>query len=280
MRYGVTLPCLPARIAADLAREAEAAGWDGVFVWDTIFGPDAWIVLSAIALATERVRMGTMLTPLSRRRPWTVANQAATLDHLSAGRLILPVGLGAASPEHVHNDFVKVGEETDRKTRAALLDESLDILDGLWSGQPFAYDGTHYHLRDIEAGSAPLQRPRVPIWVVGAWPRKKSMRRALRCDGVLPTKMNADGSFAEMTPDDLREMSAYIAANRVLTTPFDIVMEEETPGDAPARAAAIVRPLAEAGATWWLEAVWKTPETLGGVEGMRARIRRGPPCAE
>ena len=280
MRYGVTLPCLPARTAADLAREAEAAGWDGVFVWDTIFGPDAWIVLSAIALATERVRMGTMLTPLSRRRPWTVANQAATLDHLSNGRLILPVGLGAASPEHVHNDFVKVSEETDRKTRAALLDESLDILDGLWSGQPFEYDGRHYHLRDIEAGPQPLQQPRVPIWVVGAWPRMKSMRRALRCDGVLPTKMNADGSFAEMTPDDLREMREYILANRTLTTPFDIVMEEETPGDDPARAAAIVQPLAEAGATWWLEAVWKTPETLGGVEGMRARIRQGPPRGE
>jgi alkanesulfonate monooxygenase SsuD/methylene tetrahydromethanopterin reductase-like flavin-dependent oxidoreductase (luciferase family) len=277
MRYGVTLPSLPARTAADLAREAEAAGWDGVFVWDTIFGPNAWIVLAAIATATERLRLGTMLTPLSRRRPWTVANEAATLDHLSIGRLILPVGLGAASPEHIHNDFVKVGEETDRRTRAALLDESLDILDGLWSGQPFAYEGQHYHLRDIEAGPRPFQQPRVPIWVVAAWPRMKSMRRALRCDGVLPTKMNAGGSFAEMTPDDLREMRVYIAANRMLATPFDIVMEEETPGDDPARAAQIVGPLAEAGVTWWLEAVWKTPETLGGVEGMRARIRQGPP---
>ena len=280
MRYGVTLPCLPARTAAELAGEAEAAGWDGVFVWDTIFGPDAWIALAAIATRTERVRLGTMLTPLSRRRPWTVANQTATLDHLSRGRLILPVGLGAANPEHVHNDFIKVGEETDRKTRAEMLDESLDILDGLWSGQPFAYDGRHYHLRDVEAGPRPFQQPRPPIWVVGAWPRMKSMRRVLRCDGVLPSKMNASGSFAEMTPDDIREMKAYVAANRTLATPFDIVMEEETPGDDHARAAEIVRPLAEAGVTWWLEAVWKTPETVGGVDGMRARIRQGPPRVE
>lgn len=105
----------------------------------------------------------------------------------------------------------------------------------------------------------------------------KSMRRALRCDGVLPTEMNADGSFAEMTPDDLREMAAFVVENRTLATPFDMVMEEETPGDDPARAADIVRPLAEAGATRWLEAVWKTPETLGGIDGMRARIQQGPP---
>ena len=277
MKFGVTLPNGDVRTVADLAHDAEEAGWDGVFIWDTLFGTDAWVALAAIAVRTRRIRFGTMLTPLSRRRPWKVANEVVTLDHLSGGRVILPVGLGAAGPEHPNSEFEKVGEEVNRKVRAELLDESLDILDGLWSGQPFSYAGKHYTVRDVTYAPAPVQTPRVPIWVVGAWPRMKSMRRVLRCDGVLPVKMNADRSFADLTPGDLREMKVYVAENRTLTTPFDIVMEDETPGDDPARAAEIVRPWAEAGATWWLEAVWHTPETLGGVEGMRTRIRQGPP---
>ncbi|HJT59072.1 MAG TPA: LLM class flavin-dependent oxidoreductase, partial [Ktedonobacteraceae bacterium] len=188
--------------------------------------------------------------------------------------LILPVGLGAADP---NSPFVKVGEESDRKVRAKLLDEGLDILAGLWSGEPFSYDGEHYHIHDVTFSPTPVQSPRIPIWVVGAWPRMKSMRRVLRWDGILPTKMNDDGSFAEMTPADVQAMKAFIDERRTATTPFDIVMEDETPGDDPERAASIVRPLAEAGITWWLEAVWHTPETVGGLEGMRRRILQGPP---
>lgn len=277
MHYGVTFPNVDIHVLAELAHDAEEAGWDGVFVWDVIFGTEAWISLAAVAMRTERVRIGTMLTPLSRRRPWTVASQAATLDHLSHGRVILPVGLGATGPEHSNDDFKKVGEETDRKIRANMLDESLDILDGLWGGQPFSYSGEHYHIRDATFAPTPVQSPRIPIWVVGAWPRMKSMRRALRCDGVLPTRMNDDRSFAEMTPDDIRAMKAFIDEHRTQTTPFDIVMEGEIPGDTPERASAIVRPLAEAGVTWWLEAVWSTPETEGGIEGMRKRVKQGPP---
>lgn len=277
MKFGVTLPNTDVHTVVDLAHEAEGAGWDGVFIWDTLFGTDAWIALAAIAMRTQRIRFGTMLTPLSRRRPWKVANEVVTLDHLSQGRVILPVGLGAAGPEHPNSEFEKVGEETNRKVRAEMLDESLDILDGLWSGQPFSYTGRHFSVHDVTYAPTPVQMPRVPIWVVGAWPRMKSMRRVLRCDGVLPVKMNADRSFDDLTPDDLREMNAYVAANRTLATPFDIVMEDETPGDDPTRAAEIVRPWAEAGATWWLEAVWHTPETLGGAEGMRTRIKQGPP---
>lgn len=277
MQFGVTLPNIDVRTLVDLACDAEEVGWDGVFVWDTLFGTDAWIAQAAIATRTQRIRFGTMLTPLSRRRPWKVANEVVTLDHLSGGRVILPVGLGAAGPEHPNSEFEKVGEETDRKVRAEMLDESLEILDGLWSGQPFSYTGKHYAVRDVTYAPTPVQTPRPPIWVVGAWPRMKSMRRVLRCDGVLPVKMNADRGFADLTPDDLREMKAYLEERRTLAAPFDIVMEDETPGDDAARAAEIVRPWAEAGATWWLEAVWHTPETLGGVEGMRTRIRQGPP---
>ena len=138
MKFGVTFPDMDPRTLAELARDAEDAGWDGVFVWDLAYGWDAWISLAAVALRTERIRFGTMLTPLSRRRPWKVASELVTLDHLSHGRAILPVGLGAAGPDHPNSQFNTIGEETDRRVRARLLDESLDILDGLWRGEPFS----------------------------------------------------------------------------------------------------------------------------------------------
>jgi len=261
-----------ARTLAELAHEAEEVGWDGVFYWDIIFGNDPWVALAAVAMRTERIRMGTMLTPVSRRRPWKLAGETVTLDHLSNGRLILPVGLGAPD-----TGFDKVGEETDRKVRAKMLDEGLDVLTGLWSGQRFSYSGEHYHIQDVTFSPTPLQSPRIPIWVVGAWPRMKSMRRVLRYDGVLPMKMNDDGSFTEMTPADIQAMKTFIDEQRSQTSPFDIVMEGETPGDDHEKAAAIVRPLAQAGVTWWLEAVWASPQTRGGLEGMRTRIKQGPP---
>jgi hypothetical protein len=209
--------------------------------------------------------------------PLESGQRVVTLDHLSNGRVILPIGLGAVDPEDPNNQFAQVGEETDRKVRAQMLDESLDILDGLWSGQPFSYNGEHYHIHDVTFAPTPVQSPRVPIWVVGAWPRMKSMRRVLRCDGVIPARMNEDRSFVEMTPADIVATKAFIDERRSQTTPFDIVMEGEMPGDDPEKAVSIVRPLAEAGVTWWLEAVWSTPQTQGGVEGMRRRGRQGPP---
>jgi alkanesulfonate monooxygenase SsuD/methylene tetrahydromethanopterin reductase-like flavin-dependent oxidoreductase (luciferase family) len=289
MQYAITLPNMnydPLTLV-DLAFDAEAVGWDGVFVWDCInMGDDAtydpWIILSAIATRTTRLRFGPIITPLSRRRPWKVARETVTLDHLSRGRLVLPVGLGEPSD----GGFSKVGEVTERRTRAKMLDESLDILTGLWSGQPFSYGGEYYRIQEVSFLPRPVQSPRIPIWVVGAWPRKKSLARALRYDGILPAKMDKDGSFADMTPDDIRALRAYVdeyrpAAAQSSSTeeqhPYDIVYEGETPGDDSAQAGAIVRPLAEAGVTWWLEAVWRTPETQGGVEGMRRRIRQGPP---
>ncbi len=280
MRYAITLPNMnySPRDIVELACDAEQSGWDGVFVWDCIDMRgeqtyDPWVILSAIATRTERLRFGPLITPLSRRRPWKVARETVTLDHLSNGRLVLPVGLGEVND----SGFSKVGEELDRKKRAKMLDESLDIITGLWSGQPFSYDGEHYHMQEMTFVPGPVQSPRIPIWVVGAWPRKQSLERALRYDGILAAKMNEDGSFADMTPEDIRALQAYVDEHRPLTTSFDIVYEGETPGDDPAQVADIVRPLAEAGITWWLEAIWRTPETQGGIKGMRSRIRQGPP---
>jgi alkanesulfonate monooxygenase SsuD/methylene tetrahydromethanopterin reductase-like flavin-dependent oxidoreductase (luciferase family) len=280
LRYGFVIPNGDASEIVTMAREAEDAGWDGVFIPDciSIETPeypatpwfDPWVLLSAMAAQTKRIWLGTMLTAVPRRRPWKLARETVTVDHLSGGRLILPVGLGALDDV----GFGKVGEPTDRKTRVELLDEGLDILSGLWSGKPFSYKGRHYTLDEMTFLPPPVQTPRIPIWVVGAWPREKSLARVLRYDGLLPAKLDADGSFAEVTPDDLRAMKAYIEERRTATTRFDIVYEGRTPGDDSARAAEIVRPYAEAGATWWMEAMWEAPNTPADVG---ARIRQGPP---
>ncbi len=209
MKYGFVLPYGDARTAADLAREAEAAGWDGFFVWEPVWGIDAWVALTAAAMRTERIRLGTMLTPVSRMRPWKLASETATLDNLSGGRVILSVGLG-----HLPTGFEEFGEVTDRNTRAELLDEGLDILTGLWRGQPFNHNGKHYQIKEITnfPPPPPVQKPRIPIWVVGAWPRKKSMRRALRYDGLLPVKMDNDGKFVDATPAMEELLSPWTAA--------------------------------------------------------------------
>ena len=281
MKYGFIIPDGDTKSIPEFADEAEAAGWDGVFIPDCIsietesIGPwpiyDPWILLSVMAVRTKHIRIGTMLTPPSRRRPWKLARETMTLDHLSNGRLILPVGLGAAGDDA---GFYKVGEEMDMRVRAQILDESLDILDGLWSGKPFSYEGEHFHVQKMTLLPSPVQSPRIPIWVVGAWPSMKSMRRVLRWDGLLPTRK--DGTNNPLTPHDIRTMKAFVDENRVLTTPFDIVWEGETPGDDRERADAIVRPWAEAGATWWMESRW------GNVSrnDVRTRIQQGPPRIE
>ena len=278
MKYGFIIPGGDIHTVADLAAEAEAAGWDAAFYWDGINIQDMpmydpWVTMAAMALRTQRVRLGAIVSPLSRRRPWKLARETVSLDHLSGGRLIVPVGLGALDD----GGFGKVGEPTDRKTRAELLDESLAILTGLWSGEPFQYDGKHYHLDTMTFLPQPVQSPRIPIWVVAMWPSERSMQRALRYDGLLPNVRGADGAPRDVTPDDIREMAAYVAERRNQSTPFDIVMEGETPGDDPAQAAAIVRPFAEAGATWWNESRWGA---MSDVALVRTRIQQGPPRIE
>jgi alkanesulfonate monooxygenase SsuD/methylene tetrahydromethanopterin reductase-like flavin-dependent oxidoreductase (luciferase family) len=277
VNYGFVLPSGDARIAADFAHDAEQAGWDGFFVPETVWGIDAWVSLTAAAMRTERIRLGTDLTPLSRMRPWKLASETVTLDQLSNGRVILAVGLGA-----IDTGFEAFGEVTDRKTRAELLDEGLDILTGLWRGQPFSYAGKHYQVKETSffPPPPPVQQPRIPIWVVGAWPRMKSMRRVARYDGLLPAVMDGNGKWRETTPEDIREMKAFVDANRTETTPFDIIMEGETPGDDQERAAAIVRPWAAAGVTWWIEAMWEAPRTPDGLKAVHKRIQQGPPTLD
>ncbi|HEX8981632.1 MAG TPA: LLM class flavin-dependent oxidoreductase [Ktedonobacterales bacterium] len=271
MRYGFILPGGSARVVAESARAAEAAGWDGFFIADCVWSVDPWVSLTAAAMVTERIRLGTMLTPISRRRPWTLASQTATLDDLSGGRVILAAGLGA-----IDTGFAEFGEVTDRKTRAELMDEGLDIITGLWQGQPFNYDGKHYHVREttFSPPPAPVQKPRIPIWMVGAWPRPKSMDRVARWDGLLPDKIGPTGERESVGPDDLRAMAAYLAERRPAGAgPIDIVVEGETPGDDQAKAREMVQPMRDAGATWWLESRWGD----GRDDEAQERLRQGPP---
>jgi len=276
MKYGFVFPGGEARTAAEFAQAAEEAGWDGFFVWEPVWGVDAWVSLAAAAMVTQRIRLGTMITPVSRMRPWKLASETATLDHLSNGRVILSVGLGA-----LDSGFAAFGEVTDRQQRAELLDEGLEVLTRLWAGMPMRFEGKHYSV-DVDESNfqtppppAPVQQPRIPIWVVGAWPRHKSMQRALRYDGLLPNVMGADGKvrMSPATPDEVREMSAYVRAQRAKATPYDIVLEGETPGQDLGAAAAIVHPYAEAGVTWWLEARW----TASSMDAVLERLRQGPP---
>jgi hypothetical protein len=271
MKYGFVLPTGDARTAADLAHEAEAAAWDGFFVFDSVWGVDASVMMAAIAMRTERIRIGTLLTPISRHRPWKLAGELAALDNLSDGRVILSVGVGA-----IDTGFANFGEVTDLKTRAELMDEGLEILMGLWRGQPFNFQGKHYHIKETTflPPPPPVQKPRIPIWVVGAWPHEKSMNRVIRYDGLLPA-LKKDGQHVEIQPDDIRAMKAYVEQHRTQTTPFDIIMEGRTANAQRAEQEAKIRPFIEAGATWWIENMWTEPNELSDV---RARIRQGPPA--
>jgi len=197
-------------MVGELAHEAELAGWDGAFYWDGIAVGgevyDPWVVLAVMGMRTERIRLGLMLTPPARRRPWKLARETMTIDRLTNGRLVLPVGLGATTDP----GFANVGEPTDRVTRAELLDESLDVLTGLWSGTPFRYDGKHYSFEEMAFQPTPVQMPRIPIWVAAAWYRPKSMRRALRFDGVMPNPLDERGNHRRETPEDIAAIQTYV----------------------------------------------------------------------
>jgi alkanesulfonate monooxygenase SsuD/methylene tetrahydromethanopterin reductase-like flavin-dependent oxidoreductase (luciferase family) len=282
MRYAVNVPNFEdygdARTVAGLAADAEAAGWDGFFVWDHLAFvkawrlriADPWVLLTAVAMATERLRLGPMVTPLPRRRPWKLARETVTLDRLSGGRLVLGVGLGEP-PEDEYGSF---GEPTDPVVRAAMLDEGLEVLTRLWSGETVSFQGRHYRVDQVAFQPTPVQRPRIPIWVAGAWPRPGPLRRAARFDGSCPLKVDATGELATLEPDELRQLLAVVRRHRAdPAAPFDVLLGGTTPPD-PAAARAMLEPLAEAGMTWWQETVDPRQTDLATF---RRRVRQGPP---
>jgi alkanesulfonate monooxygenase SsuD/methylene tetrahydromethanopterin reductase-like flavin-dependent oxidoreductase (luciferase family) len=262
-------------LLVNLAVAAEEHGWDGFFVWDhqLYWDPD-WpvadpvVVISAVAARTSRIRIGIMVNVLARRRAGKVAKESVTLDQLSRGRLVFGAGLGSRAEE-----FTAFGEPGEPRERAARLDESLELLDALWTGEPVNFRGAHLKATGVTMLPGPVQRPRIPVWCGGRWPNKAPFRRAARWDGVMPT--HADYGLGQtMPPDDLRAVIRYTSEHRTTGEPFDVALEGRTDGTAPDRGAAHVIPYAEAGLTWWIEALgwWR-----GEPEAALARIRQGPP---
>ncbi|HEX6288872.1 MAG TPA: LLM class flavin-dependent oxidoreductase [Herpetosiphonaceae bacterium] len=277
MRSGIVLASAgtygDARTLAELAHLAEATGWDGIFLEDYIFHwhqdhitYDPWIALAAMALRTDRIRLGITVTPLSRRRAWKLAREAVTIDHLSHGRLIVGVGIGNGSDA----DFAKLGEITDTRQRSQMVDEALDVLAGLWSGQPFSYHGAHYRIDDVTFLPQPVQQPRIPIWVGGGYPLQGPLRRAARWDGSCMYK-HAPDAWQDMTPGDIRALRAFVESQRGASAPFDIVVGGRERSEDWEQERAYIRSAAEAGATWRIEHV--PPSDL---DVLRARVERGP----
>ena len=286
MRFAVDIPNFgdfaDPRMVADLARRAEDAGWDGLFVWDHVTHrkelrrtiADPWVLLTAAALATRTIRLGTMVTPVARRRVPKLAREVTTLDRLTGGRMILGAGLG--SP--IADEFGSFGETTDEKELAARLDEGLEALNLLWSGEPVTFHGDHVRIEDVVFLPTPVQRPRVPIWVGGVWPARRPMRRAARWDGAAPILLS-DGGGPPPQPDaaTVRAIRAFLAGCRTAAgfdeEPFNLVMSGTTPAG-PAAAADLTGSLGQAGATWWAECLWEDLESAGP---MIRRTEQGPP---
>jgi alkanesulfonate monooxygenase SsuD/methylene tetrahydromethanopterin reductase-like flavin-dependent oxidoreductase (luciferase family) len=265
VRFGLTLPIFD-RLAdpsllADLAGEAEQAGWDGVFVWDHVLyrppasaATDPWIAIAAMATRTERIRLGPMVTPLARRRPQVVARQLVALDHLSAGRIVFGVGLGLDTSGE---EFVRFGEDLDLRRRGERLDEGLDVLTGLLSGEEVQHRGAHYTAAGVRFVPIPV-RGRLPIWVAARWPNRRPLRRAARFDGVF---------IIDVTPGELAEAVEVVVAERPgALDGFEVVVHAlADEADWPAMAAA--------GATWGLTTF---DQFSVGPEEVRGVIARGP----
>jgi alkanesulfonate monooxygenase SsuD/methylene tetrahydromethanopterin reductase-like flavin-dependent oxidoreductase (luciferase family) len=275
MRFAINLPAFhelsDVRALADLAYEAEDAGWDGFFIWDHMQtrpnGPvaDPWIALAAIAMKTARIRIGALVTPLPRRRPWKFARETATLDQLSGGRLIVGVGIGG----DFWGEYSAFDELPDDKTHAAMLDEALDVVTGLWSGQRFSYEGTHYTIHDAQFLPTPAQSPRIPIWVAGVLPHKAPLRRASRWDGYYP--IHGDGSRIEL--EEVSEMLTAICQERSSEAPFDVVVAGYVGNMPTDEARELLCAYAGTGVTWWQEGFLPNDS----IAAVRARIHQGPP---
>ena len=264
------------RLLLDMAMAAEDAGWDGFFLWDHLLWidpdghvADPTVVISAVAARTERIRIGIMVNLLARRRAAKVARETVTLDVLTAGRLIVGAGLGSLASE-----FTAFGESADLRVRAARLDESLHLLDALWTGQPVTFQGEYLTATGVTMLPRPVQRPRIPVWCGGRWPNRAPFRRAARWDGVMP--IHAGYGLGEtMPPGELRAVLRYTHKHRTAEGPFDVALEGQTDGTTGDRGGQLVASYARAGLTWWIEALgwWR-----GSPADAMSRIRQGPPA--
>ena len=280
MRFGFVMPFGDAGVVADFAVLAESAGWDAIFTWEAVWGDDAWVALTAAAMLTDHIRLGTMLTPIPRVRPWDLASRASSLDRLSFGRVILGAGLGA-----LHEGWTAFEADEGRRVRVEKMDEGLAIYAGLMAGQPFSYEGKHHTVTPTEfmLPAPPVQRPHPPVWVVGAEKvgaaRQPSLERAARWQGWIPQVVDGDYRGKPRSPEELARLTGQVRRMRegaaLSMEHFEVCVEGEYYGkDAgePDLAA-----WAEAGATWWLEGAWSLQNDPAGQAELERRIQAGPP---
>jgi alkanesulfonate monooxygenase SsuD/methylene tetrahydromethanopterin reductase-like flavin-dependent oxidoreductase (luciferase family) len=272
MRFGLNVATLGdfgnARLVMHLAQIAEAAGWEALFVWDHLAyvwgvpAGDPWVVLSAVATSTERLLLGTAVTPLPRRRLQTLAQTLVTLDQLSEGRLVVGIGLGGVGEE-----YAAFGEPDDARVRAEMADEGLPLLDRLLRGETVTHMGQHYTIQGVSLQPRPWQAPRPPIWVGGE--SRAALRRAARYDGWV---FGADDESATMvkSPAQVARLVATLSQQRSGSEPFAFAMAGvSSPEDGD-----LVAAYAGAGVTWWLESIHGL---RGSAAEMEARIAAGPP---
>jgi alkanesulfonate monooxygenase SsuD/methylene tetrahydromethanopterin reductase-like flavin-dependent oxidoreductase (luciferase family) len=274
MRFAIDLPIFgqyaDPLLLGNLARDAEDAGWDGCFIWDHIQVSNAepladpWIALVAIALMTHRIRLGPMVTPLFRRRPWKLARESVSLDHLSGGRLTLGVGLGSDMFKEISTFDGPLAD----KDRAEMLDEGLAVLLGLWSGEDFTFEGRHFQVNETRFLPRPVQTPRIPVWVGGTWPKKPPFRRAARFDGIIAVAGNLK---SVLSPADVGDLVAYVRRFRTDDAPFDVVQFGETNGSGQ-KDLDLIAAYEEVGVTWWVESMFPR---YRDVKSARARILKG-----
>ncbi|SBT41475.1 LLM class flavin-dependent oxidoreductase [Micromonospora auratinigra] len=279
MRHGLEIccggPAVTVSLLVELGQLAEQAGWDGVFFEDYLVHHagddpptfDPWLLLAAIAGHTSHVRLGTTVTALPRRRPAKLAREVLTLDHLSGGRAGVAVGVGDPGDR----GLAAFGEQTDLKTRAAMLDEGIDLLLGLLGGDRVTHHGTHYRADGVSMRPAPVQSPRVPVWIGGSTQARAVLRRAARADGIVPYKLTDTAGWSDFTPTEVRDLVAALPAARADGAPFDVALGGRRRRDDERAERAYLAELAAAGATWWLEYV-----PAGDPETMRAMVARGP----
>ncbi len=280
MKYGLSIPNFEwfgdIDTLVKVAIEAEECGWDGLFIWDHLIifrnepifqFVDPWIALTAIACNTKRMTLGPLITPLPRRRPWIIAREAVTLDHLSRGRLVLGVGIGSPAD----SEYAAFGEEDNAKVRAEKLDESLQIITGLWSGEKFSFSGTHYKIDEMTFLPTPKQQPRIPIWVGGGWPYKLPFKRAARYDGVAPVHSKWP---QQLNPFNLEDILKIIEKERGNLDDYDIIVCGFTTGTDASKDCEIIQSWTNLGVTWWLEEISGVRDVW---DALMNRIRNGPP---
>ncbi|MEI2732293.1 MAG: LLM class flavin-dependent oxidoreductase [Dermatophilaceae bacterium] len=280
MRYGVVVPYALERDTVDIARLAEGAGWDGVFTWESVYHQDAWATLAASAMVTDRIRLGTLLTPAARYRPWDLASRVGSVDRLSQGRVVLGVGLGA-----LNGNWLAFEPDEGRAVRARRLDECLAVYAGLLAGQPYTHDGPYYPVGEVTelVPPPPVQRPHPPVWCVGALvpgrSTQPSLERAARWQGIFPAVVGAAG-HSGLTLEALGEIVGRLQALRADAglpwEGYDVVVEGDSHGEFGA-VRSPVRPWADAGATWWVESWWDVEDSPQGVAEVRRRVLLGPP---